>query len=69
MNNHKPQLPTPFVASKGNHVITVTPVRYVTAERLQAYVTVNGQRIAGYVYQTWPQIVREYAAIIATWGN
>lgn len=68
-NQIKPQLPRPFVATAPGVRVVVTPVRYVTAERVQAFVTVNGERVPGVIYQPWREIVRTYAAIVATWGG
>lgn len=64
----KPKLPRPFVATAPGVTVVVTPVRYVTAARVRAFVTVNGERIPGVVVETWPEIIRTYAAIVATWG-
>lgn len=67
MSSYK-DLPRPFTATNGNHVIVVTPVRYVTAERVKAYVEIDGRRLDGFIYQSWRDVVNVYSAIIATWG-
>jgi len=68
MNQQYRELPRPFVATNGAHTVIVTPVRFVTAERIKAYVTIDGRRLNGYIYQRWPDVVNVYGAIIATWG-
>lgn len=62
------ELPRSFTATNGAHTIIVTPVRYVTAERVKAFVTIDGRRLDGFIYQRWSDVVNVYASVIATWG-
>lgn len=64
----KPKLPRPFVATAPGVIVEVVPVRWITPQRVRAFVTVNGEKIPGVVVGTWPELIRTYAAIVATWG-
>jgi len=69
MNQQYRELPRPFVATNGKHTITVTPVRFITAERIKATVMIDGRYLDGFIYQRWADVVNVYGAIIANWGN